>query len=479
LLDWFDKHIYSRVPHIENGKVVSPTPLIQITELVREAAKELYGLNLGSFEAFAKLESNMPSGSIKMRSAANILRNAILHGKLRRGMTIFEATSGNFGIALGALNEAGVSIVAIISRKLEEGVKGALAEKGVKILDMNADICPVPIAGKAGMQDNALIKDTINKLSQFGLDPEKAKDKKVYEAIAKQDAIGLAHELARIYSGFCPSQYTNVNNWQAYKTMGLEIEQQLEALGKRASDFGIFCTFGTGGTSTGLSKYFIEKHRRKNVVVVFPMPSQDVAGIRTKEKAHKLRFYNPGLYAKEIEANFEEAKGLMDYAARKGISIGESSALALYAAIRAIENGEQRVIVIFADSAEKYASKEAKVLSIDEIEKERLRFEAVIWAHNKYKPSAAGILLIAKAFGKNPNEIIVLEPETVAKIISGKDTPEAFPTNSIAICIGGVIAKAFADSVLKKGIQIASLKGGLMEIAAKYEKQIEDLIEEG
>ncbi|MGC9037315.1 MAG: pyridoxal-phosphate dependent enzyme [Candidatus Micrarchaeia archaeon] len=478
MLDWFDKHIYSRIPHIENGKVVAPTPLIQITELVRDAAKELYGLNLGSFEALAKLESNMPSGSIKMRSAANILRDAILHGKLRRGMTIFEATSGNFGIALGTLNEAGINVVAIISRKLEEGVKSALAEKGVKILDMNADICPVPISGKVNMQDNALAKDTINKLGRFGLDPEKAKDKRVYEAISKQDAIELAHELARIYGGFCPSQYTNASNWQAYKTMGLEIEQQLWALGKKASDFSIFCTFGTGGTSTGLSKYFIEKHNRRNVVVVFPMPSQDVAGIRTKEKAGKLKFYNPKLYAKEMEMNFEEARGLIDYVARRGISIGESSALALYAAIRAIENGEKRVVVIFADSAEKYASKEAKVFSIDEIEKERLGFEAVIWAHNKYKPNAAGISLIAKAFGKDPDEIIVLEPETVARIISGEEIQLPFPTNSIAICIGGIAAKAFADSVAKMGIKMASLKGGLMEIAAKYEKQIEDLIEQ-
>lgn len=48
------------------------------------------------------------------------------------------------------------------------------------------------------------------------------------------------------------------------------------------SEFRIVCTFGTGSTSGGLSRYMMEKYGKKLVHVVFLLADQDVAGIRTK-----------------------------------------------------------------------------------------------------------------------------------------------------------------------------------------------------
>ena len=51
--------------------------------------------------------------------------------------------------------------------------------------------------------------------------------------------------------------------------------------GESLENFNIVCTFGTGGTSGGLSRYFDEKYSKKGVHVIFPPDQQDVAGIKS------------------------------------------------------------------------------------------------------------------------------------------------------------------------------------------------------
>src|SRR5207249_5814214 len=123
--------------------------------------------------------------------------------------------------------------------------------------------------------------------------------------LAKQDVINLAELLARIYDGFCPEQYDNEPNVRSHgTTTAPEIDQQLKAHGYSLGDFRIITAFGTGGTSTGLAKYSQANYGRKPVHVVFPLPNQDVAGIRTRDKAVGLRFYQPELYGGEHEVDF-------------------------------------------------------------------------------------------------------------------------------------------------------------------------------
>ena len=42
--------------------------------------------------------------------------------EIEKEQTIIEATSGNFGIALGQMSKLGVTVVSLVSRKLQEGV---------------------------------------------------------------------------------------------------------------------------------------------------------------------------------------------------------------------------------------------------------------------------------------------------------------------------------------------------------------------
>jgi len=109
LLQRFEEEIWNKVPHLENdkqgAKIVNATPLVDITNDFKECAKKVYNLDLSNSElqVYGKLDSTLPTGSIKVRPAANIIHDAIMTGKIKSGQTVIEATSGNFGIAVGML----------------------------------------------------------------------------------------------------------------------------------------------------------------------------------------------------------------------------------------------------------------------------------------------------------------------------------------------------------------------------------------
>jgi len=151
LLERFQQEIWNKVPHLDEGKVVNPTPLIDITEDLKECAKNVYNLNLANadLKVFGKFDSNLLTGSIKVRPAVHIIHDAIITGKLRSGQTIIEATSGNFGIALGQLSKLGLVVVALVSRRLQEGVFEELRSENIRTMDLDMDICPAP-----GMKDS-------------------------------------------------------------------------------------------------------------------------------------------------------------------------------------------------------------------------------------------------------------------------------------------------------------------------------------
>ncbi len=125
LLEKFQQEIWNKVPHLEEtqgeAKVVNATPLTDLTEDLKECAKNVYNLNLAdsNLKVFGKFDSNLLTGSIKVRPAVHIIHDAIVTGKLKSGQTVIEDTSGNFGIALGQLSKIGIVVVSIVSRKLQ------------------------------------------------------------------------------------------------------------------------------------------------------------------------------------------------------------------------------------------------------------------------------------------------------------------------------------------------------------------------
>ena len=265
LLETFEKEIWSKVPHLEKDgdeKVVNPTPLTDLTEDLRECAKTVYKLNFSSMDlkVFGKFDSKLLTGSIKVRPAVHIIHDAIATGKLKSGQTVIEATSGNFGIALGLLSKLGLNVVALVSRRLQEGVFEELRHGNIRIMDLDMDICPAP-----GMKDNpnvlaakATAANIRSQLTELGFDPAvfDKESSEIESLLAKQDIINLARFLAKIYGCFCPAQYDNQLNIDVHNTVTApEIDQQLHENGNSLEDFKIVCAFGTGGTSGGLTKY--------------------------------------------------------------------------------------------------------------------------------------------------------------------------------------------------------------------------------
>ncbi len=521
LLEQFQQEIGNKVPHLEEeagkksaeGKVVSATPLIDITEDLRECARSEYGLDLADkdLQIFGKFDSNLLTGSIKVRPAVQIIHDAIATGKLRRGQTIFEATSGNFGIALGQLSKLGLDVVALVSRKLQEGVFEELRNEKIRILNLDMDICPAP-----GMKGNpnllaakATASNVRSQLSELGFDPaifDKSRSE-AEELLARQDIINLAKHLAKIYGCFCPEQYDNELNIEVHRAVtAAEIDQQLREQGQSMAEFRVVCTFGTGGTSGGLSRYMMDKYGKKALHVVFPLSDQDVAGIRTKGKAAGLKFYEPERYAGQHEVDFGQAKRLLKFFVDKGHDIGESSALALYATMQMANFGERgggKFVVIIADGIQKYRK---SVETIQEETKEnRLEiplqeavsnirdYNRVLWIHTMYTPSKEGIKLIANSLGVDESKISVPKAGDVERLLATQKIPKELDNalsggsgegekeegdkgKSLLVCMMGNTSLRVAQVLAEKGIVAQSLTGGISTLSQEKGKPIAELV---
>jgi len=503
LLEKFRQDIWSKVPHLDetNTKIVNETPLVDLTQTLRECAKNVYNLNLtnADLKVFGKLESQLPTGSIKVRPAVHIIHDAITSGRLKSGQTVIEATSGNFGIALGQLSKLGLNVIALVSRRLQEGVFEELRNENIRIMDLDMDICPAP-----GMKDStndltakATAANVRNQLSQLGFDVA-AFDKEtpqILDLLAKQDIINLAKHLAKIYGCFCPEQYDNKLNVDVHtRVTAPEIDQQLHDQGFSLQDFGVVCTFGTGGTSGGISKYIAEKYSKKSVHVVFPQSAQDVAGIRTKAKAEGLTLYEPPMYAGEHEVDFDQAKPLLKYFVDKGHNIGESSALALYAAMQLANYGVgNKFVVIVADGIEKYkknleamSKKQTRTqVTLDEAASSHDDYDKIIWIHTQYTPKQEGIELIAKSLGVDPSKITVPKAATAAKLLMTQKVPDELSTElqgakgkTLLVCMAGQTSLMAAKVLAGNGIVSESLIGGITELPEGRLRSLGELIKQ-
>jgi len=487
LLERFEQEIWSKVPHLEETKIVNATPLTDLTEDLKECAKSVYKTDFTDMDlkVFGKFDSNLLTGSIKVRAAVHIIHDAIVTGKLKSGQTVIEATSGNFGIALGLLSKLGLVVVTLVSRKLQEGVFKELRNENIRIMDLDMDICPAP-----GMKDGAAdllaakaaAVNIRSQLLELGFDPEifDKENSEIESLLVKQDIINLAKFLAKIYGLFCPEQYDNELNIDVHRTVtAVEIDQQLHENGNSLEDFEIVCTFGTGGTSGGLSRYVSEKYGKKSLHVVFPPTGQDVAGIRTKDKASGLKLYEPEKYAGEYEVDFEQAKHLLKFFVDKGHDIGESTALALYQVLVMADSSRGgKFIVIVADGIEKYRknleamSKNQRVqVSLDEAVASANDYDKIIWIHTQYTPREEGIELIAKSLGVDKSKISVPKASTANQLLSTQQIPEELKKElqgskgkSLLICMAGNTSLMATKVLAAKGIVTESLNGGITEL---------------
>jgi len=272
------------------------TPLLKITERI-----------------YAKLETYQPTGSVKDRMVHYIVEDAVAKGKIIPGQTeIYEATSGNTGIALSA----------------------AAARLGCK--------CYIIMPKNMSIERRKMMK-------AFGAEIIFVEDN------AFQEAITIRDELIAKYNGWSSYQFENPLNVEChYLQTGPEIHKQVQELGV---DWDAFLHgSGTGGTMMGMKKYIDSKV--PEVKCVLTQPAEDNA-------SHGIQGINDG-------ADFLLDKALMDefiyvktedaiermkkFAKETGLLVGISSGANILSAEKYIDmhDPEGVVVTMLCDRGERY-----------------------------------------------------------------------------------------------------------------------------
>lgn len=295
-------------------QLVGNTPILELTHIEKE-------LNLKA-KIYAKLEYLNPAGSIKDRIAKAMLEAAEESGELKNGSVIIEPTSGNTGIALASVATA----------------------KGYRVIIVMPDTM--------SMERRKLIKAYGAELVlTSGTDGIKG-------------AIKKAEELSKeIPDSFIPAQFENrVNTQINMETTGLEMYEDMDG------NIDIFVSaIGTGGTIMGVGKYLKSKKLHTQIIGVEPAASAILSGGSAGE--HKIEGIGPEfvpellntlIYDEMIPVENEEAFEMAKFIGKKeGILVGISSGAVLHAAVKLAqreENQGKNIVVIFADSGDRYLS---------------------------------------------------------------------------------------------------------------------------
>jgi cysteine synthase len=292
--------------------LIGNTPLLRLP--VEGAAPDV--------QVLAKLESANPLASIKDRAALFMMRAAEADGRLRRGGTVIEATSGNTGIALAALAAArGYRCLIVLPDSATPERIGLLEALGAEVF----------------------------------LTPRE---------LRYQGAIDKAEELHRQTPGsWFPKQHENADNVRAHReTTGPELWAD--------TDGGIdilVSGIGTGGTICGAASYLKDRNPAVTAVAVEPEASPLLS--RGYAGTHAIPGLNGGFVADTTDVELidevltvsdDEALFTAKWLARRvGVLAGISSGAAVHAAIRVArrpESAGKTIAVILPDTGERYLS---------------------------------------------------------------------------------------------------------------------------
>ena len=199
------------------GDIVGDTPVIRLRNVVpNELGAEVWG----------KCEFMNPSGSVKDRMAYHIIRKAEREGRLKPGMTLVIATTGNTGISFAAMGAAlGYKVMIVIPEEMSE-------ERFLLMRLYGAEIVTTP-----GGESDA----------------------------------GRALEYAKEIEARNPEKYFTIDQWDDegnveahYETTGKEILEQLGVVD------AFVAHVGTGGTLVGVGKRLKEANPKTIVVGAEP-----------------------------------------------------------------------------------------------------------------------------------------------------------------------------------------------------------------
>lgn len=263
---------------------------------------------------YAKLEGFNPTGSIKDRIALKMIEQAEAEGRLTKGKTIIEPTSGNTGIGLAMIGAVkGYEVEIVMSEAVSVERRKMIQAFGAKVTLTD------PKLGTDGaiMKARELVKEN----------PQKY---------------------------FMPDQFSNQFNKLAhYKTTAEEMWAQTN--GK--IDYFV-SALGTSGTIMGVGKYLKEKNPKIWIVEAHPVKGHYIQGLKNMEEAIVPAIYDRSQIDETIMVETENAFELAREVVKKeGILVGMSSGAAMFAALeiaKKIDSGN--IVVIFPDRGEKYLS---------------------------------------------------------------------------------------------------------------------------
>lgn len=296
----------------DNVDAIGRTPLVQINRLTQ---------GLGA-RVLAKIEGRNPAYSVKCRIGAAMIWDAERSGRLKPGQHVVEPTSGNTGIALAFVCAAkGYPLTLLMPESMS-------VERRQLLKGLGANIVLTPAA--EGMRG----------------------------------AVARAEEMARDAQYFMPQQFKNHANPEIhFRTTGPEIWNDTE--GK----VDVFVAgVGTGGTITGVSRFFKHGQGQKlHAVAVEPEASPVLSG--GKPGPHKIQGIGAGFVPDVLDRSLideiltvtnDEAIAIARRLAKEeGILCGISCGAAMHAALRVAarpESAGKTIVVVLPDSGERYLS---------------------------------------------------------------------------------------------------------------------------
>jgi len=291
---------------------------------------ELTNFDTGLCRLFVKLENQNPGGSIKDRIGLFMIEAAERDGRIKPGDTIIEATAGNTGLGLAQVGVLkGYRILLIVPDKMAREKIQHLRALGAEVRLTRSDV------GKGH--------------------PEYYQD--------------MAERIARETGAFYVNQFANPANPEAHeKTTGPEIWDQME----HQVD-AVVVGVGSGGTMTGLGRFFKRVSPQTEIVLADPVGSILAPYIATGKIGEAGSWTVEGIgedfipvnadlsliaraYSISDKEGVEAARALL---AKEGLLAGSSSGTLLAAALRYCreQTAPKRVVTLVPDSGNKYLSK--------------------------------------------------------------------------------------------------------------------------
>lgn len=303
--------------------IIGRTPLVKLQRL---NANPLVTILL-------KLEMMNPSGSIKDRIVAHIIRDAELKGLLKPGGTIIESTSGNTGAAAAMIAATrGYKAILTMPDKVSKEKQNALKAYG-------AEIIVTPTSASPDSPDHYV-----------------------------NAAIALAEKTP---NSFRINQYDNLKNPEAhYLSTGPEIWEQTHG----RVDY-LIASGSTGGTISGTGRYLKEKKPSVKVILPDPIGSIYYPYFKTGQIPHdgncnyQLEGIGEDHMAKAIDFSvIDEVIQVQDQeafttarelATKEGILAGGSSGANVWTALQIAKQltSPATIVTILPDHGIKYLSK--------------------------------------------------------------------------------------------------------------------------